>query len=224
MHNPNVARATIDEEMPRLSEGMTERTQQRLRDQADMYSLRPMFHAIRRLVHDQGATFEQADAQVQEWVANGMLPMRFVPDFHRQIPHYIELRDWQQVHRPVFREDQREAQLAADSQNVHTREITQQMRDSINILLAVQVPPEQTGSVREMRVGWMEKGYSEYEINVVYRDVVNWWNKDTIFSENDKLYRRILRGLWWTIKQYKADIRTELEKRLWEELKDGAIP
>jgi hypothetical protein len=127
MENPNAARVTIDHEMPRLTEGMTERSQQRLRDQADAYSLRPMFLIIRRLVHDQGATFEQADAQVQEWVANGMLPMRFVPDFHRQIPLYIEIRDWHAIHRPVFRPDQREAQLAADSQNVHTREITQQM-------------------------------------------------------------------------------------------------
>jgi len=223
MHNPIVARATVDEEMPRLTEGMTERSQQRLRGQADDYSLRPMFHAVRRLVN-QGATFEQADAQVQAWVANGTLAMRFVPNFHQQIQAYIQVRDWDQIHRPVFREDQREAQLAADSQNVHTREITQQMRDSINILLAVQVPPDQTGSVREMRVCWLEKGYSEYEINVVYRDVVNWWNKETIFGENDKLYRRLLRGLWWTIKQYKADVRAELEKRLWEELRDGAIP
>ena len=223
MHNPIVARATVEEEMPRLIQGMTDRSQQRLRDQADDYSLRPMFRTIRRLV-EEGATFEQADAQVQAWVANGTLAMRFVPDLHRQTQIYIELRNWHAVNRPVFRADQREAQLAADSQNVHTREITQQMRDSINILLAVQVPPEQSGSVREMRVGWLEKGYSLYEIDMVYRDVVNWWNKDTIFSENDKLYRRILRGLWWTIKQYKADVRAELEKRLWEELKDGAIP
>ena len=223
MHNPLVARATIEEEMPRLSQGLTDRNQQRLRDQADDYSLRPMFRTVRRLV-DQGATFEQADAQVQAWVANGTLAMRFVPNLHQQIQVYIQIRDWHAVHRPVFRADQREAQLAADSQNVHTREITQQMKDSINILLAVQVPPEQTGSVREMRVGWLEKGYSLYEIDMVYRDVVNWWNKDTIFSENDKLYRRILRGLWWTIKQYKADVRVELEKRLWEELRDGAIP
>ena len=223
MHNPLVARATVEEEMPRLSQGLTDRSQQRLRDQADEYSLRPMFRTVRRLV-EEGATFEQADAQVQAWVANGTLAMRFVPNLHQQIQVYIQIRDWHAIHRPVFRADQREAQLAADSQNVHTREITQQMKDSINILLAVQVPPEQTGSVREMRVGWLEKGYSEYEINMVYRDVVNWWNKDTIFSENDKLYRRILRGLWWTIKQYKADVRAELEQRLWEELRDGAIP
>jgi hypothetical protein len=183
-----------------------------------------MMNSLRMLIEVANATFEQADAHVQTWVIDGMIPMRLVPDFRQEIQRAIQIREWQQVHRPVFRADQREAQLAADSQNVHTREITQQMRDSINILLAVEVPKDQTGSVREMRVGWLEKGYSEYEISVVYQDVVNWWNKDTIFSADDKLYRRLLRGLWWTIKQHKPDVRVELEKRLWEELRDGAIP
>jgi hypothetical protein len=87
------------------------------------------------------------------------VPMRLVPRLPSPSPmHTIQIREWQQVHRrPVFRADQREAQLAADSQNVHTREITQQMKDSINILLAVDVPKDQTGSVREMRVDWLEK-------------------------------------------------------------------
>jgi hypothetical protein len=223
-NNLRVARATVDEAMPRLSEGLTEHHQQRLRAQADQYLMRPMVNSLRMLIEVANATFEQADAHVQTWVIDGMIPMRLVPEFHQQIQRAIQMREWQQVHRPAFRPDQREAQLAADSQNVHTREITQQMRDSINILLAVDVPKDQTGSIREMRVGWLEKGYSEHEIDVVYRDVVNWWNKDTIFSQDDKLYRRLLRGLWWTIKQYKADLRAELEKRLWEELRDGAIP
>jgi hypothetical protein len=225
IHNPVVARATIEEAMPRLTQGMTEQSQQRFQHLADEIALRPMFHFVRRLVDDQNATFEQADAQVQAWVTNGMLAIRFVPDFHRQIRAYIEIRDWHAAHRrPVFRPDQREAQLAADSQNVHTREITQQMRDSINILLAVEVPKEHSGTVREMRVSWLEKGYSNDEVDIVYRDVVSWWNKHTIFSQDDILYRKLLRGLWWTIKQYKADVRAELEKRLWEELRDGAIP
>ena len=225
IHNPVVARATIEEAMPRLTQGMTEQSQQRFQHLADEIALRPMFHFVRRLVDDQNATFEQADAQVQAWVTNGMLAMRFVPDFHRQIRAYIEIRDWHAVHRrPVFRPDQREAQLAADSQNVHTREITQQMRDSINILLAVEVPKEHSGTVREIRVSWLEKGYSNDEVDIVYRDVVSWWNKHTIFSQDDILYRKLLRGLWWTIKQYKPDVRVELEKRLWEELRDGAIP
>jgi len=223
-NNLRVARATVDEAMPRLTEGLTEQHQQRLRAQADQYLMRPMVNSLRMLIEVANATFEQADAHVQAWVGDGIIPMRLVPQFHQVIQRAIQMREWQQVHRPVFRADQREAQLAADSQNVHTREITQQMKDSINILLAVDVPKDQTGSVREMRVGWLEKGYSEYEVNVVYQDVVNWWNKDTIFSQNDKLYRRLLRGLWWTIKQYKADVRAELERRLWEELRDGAIP
>ena len=223
-HNPRVARATVDEAMPRLIEGLTEQSQQRLRHQADQHLIRPMANSLRMLIEVANATFEQADAHVQTWVIDGIIPMRLIPQLHQEIQRAIQIREWQQVHRPAFRPDQREAQLAADSQNVHTREITQQMRDSINILLAVEVPKDQTGSVREMRVGWMERGYSQHEIDVVYRDVVNWWNKDTIYSADDKLYRRLLRGLWWTIKQYKADLRTELEKRLWEELRDGAIP
>jgi len=223
-NNPRVARATVDEAMPRLIEGLTEHHQQRLHAQADQYLIRPMANNLRILIEVANATFEQADAHVQTWVVDGIIPMRVVPQLHQEILRAIQIREWQQVHRPAFRPDQREAQLAADSQNVHTREITQQMRDSINILLAVEVPKDQTGSVREMRVGWIERGYSEHEIDVVYRDVVNWWNKDTIYSADDKLYRRLLRGLWWTIKQYKADLRTELEKRLWEELRDGAIP
>jgi hypothetical protein len=210
--------------MPRLIEGLTEHHQQRLRAQADQYLIRPIANNLRILIEVANATFEQADAHVQTWVVDGIIPMRVVPQLHQEILRAIQMREWQQVHRPAFRPDQREAQLAADSQNVHTREITQQMKDSMNILLAVEVPKDQTGSIREMRVGWLEKGYSEHEIDVVYRDVVNWWNKDTIFSQDDKLYRRLLRGLWWTIKQYKADLRKELEKRLWEELRDGAIP
>ena len=223
-NNPRVARATVDEAMPRLIEGLTEHHQQRLRAQADQYLIRPMANNLRILIEVANATFEQADAHVQTWVVDGLIPMRVVPQLHQEILRAIQIREWQQVHRPVFRPDQREAQLAADSQNVHTREITQQMKDSMNILLAVEVPKDQTGSIREMRAGWLERGYSEYEIDVVYRDVVNWWNKDTIYTADDKLYRRLLRGLWWTIKQYKVDLRAELEKRLWEELRDGAIP
>jgi hypothetical protein len=183
-----------------------------------------MVNSIRMLIEVANATFEQADAHVQAWVGDGIIPMRLVPQFHQVIQRNIQIREWQQNHRPTFRPDQREAQLAADSQNVHTREITQQMRDSINILLAVDVPKDQTGTVREMRVSWLEKGYSNDEVDIVYRDVVSWWNKHTIFSQDDILYRKLLRGLWWTIKQYKPDVRAELEKRLWEELRDGAIP
>jgi len=223
MQNPVVARATIEEAMPQLTEGLTERSQQRLRTLADEYSLRPFFNTIRRLM-DQGATFEQADAQVQAWVANGMLPMRVVPEFHRQIQVYIDIRNWHAVHRPVFREDQREAQLAADPQNVHTHEITQQMKDAVDMLTAVSVPNTQINTLNEIKDTFIEQKRSVYEINKVMTDVEVWWRRPTTYSRDDKLYKKCLRGLWWTIKQYKGEVRKELEKRLWDELRDGAIP
>jgi hypothetical protein len=225
--NPRVYRATVAEAMPRLIEGLNEQSQRRLREQAEELIQRPLFQHLLRLIDILGATFEQADAQVQAWVVDGSIAMVFVPRLHDFIHRHIQLREWQGQHqRPAqFGAHQREAQLAADSQNVHTREITQQMKDSINLLLAVEIPSGYTGlTVREMRVCWLEAGYSLYEIDTVYRDVVFWWNKDMIYSAGDKLYRRMLRGLWWTIKQYKEDVRKELEKRLWEELRDGAIP
>jgi hypothetical protein len=225
--NPRVYRATVAEAMPRLIEGLNEQSQRRLREQAEELIQRPLFQHLLRLIDILGATFEQADAQVQAWVVDGSIAMVFVPRLHDFIHRHIQLREWQGQHqRPAqFGAHQREAQLAADSQNVHTREITQQMKDSINLLLAVEIPSGYNGlTVREMRVCWLEAGYSLYEIDTVYRDVVFWWNKDMIYSAGDKLYRRMLRGLWWTIKQYKEDVRKELEKRLWEELRDGAIP
>jgi hypothetical protein len=211
--------------MPRLTEGLNEQNQRRLREHADELFLRPIFNNILRLIHA-GATFEQADAQVQAWAMDGVIPLVYVPRLQEFITRQIIMRQWQaERHNPQFGAHQREAQLAADSQNVHTREITQQMKDSINILLAVQVPQTINGStMREIRTSWIEAGYSEYEIETVYRDIVNWWNKDMIYNAGDKLYRRMLRGLWWTIKQYKEDVRKELEKRLWQELRDGAIP
>ena len=223
--NLPVYTATVAEAMPRLTEGLNEQNQRRLMEHADELFLRPIFNNILRLIHA-GATFEQADAQVQAWVIDGVIPLVYVPRLQEFITRQIIMRQWQaERHNPQFGAHQREAQLAADSQNVHTREITQQMKDSINILLAVQVPQTINGStMREIRTSWMEAGYSEYEIETVYRDIVNWWNKDMIYNAGDKLYRRMLRGLWWTIKQYKEDVRKELEKRLWQELRDGAIP
>ena len=217
--------ATVAEAIPRLMEGLTENNQRRLQAYADELYLRPMFQQVIRVI-EQGATFEQADAQVQAWVADGVIPMAFIPRLHDVINRRIIVRQWEQENRrpAQFGAHQREAQLAADSQNVHTREITQQMRDSVNILLAVKVPAHQISTLGQIRQHFIDKAYPVHEVNPVLTDIVNWWNKDTIFAENDKLYRKMLRALWWTVNQYKDEVREELQKRLWEELKDGAIP
>ena len=223
--NPQVFNATVAEVMPRLMEGLNEQNQRRLREHADDLFLRPLLNDLVRILN-RGATFEQADAQVQAWVVEGQIAMIHVPRLQDFIGREIMRREWRAQHHnaPQFGAHQREAQLAADSQNVHTREITQQMRDSINILLAVQVPSQQISTLTQIRQHLIDKAYPVYEVNTVLADVMNWWNKETIFAADDKLYRKMLRALWWTIKQYKDEVRQELEKRLWEEMRDGAIP
>jgi hypothetical protein len=62
------------------------------------------------------------------------------------------------------------------------------------------------------------------EMRVVYADMVTWWKRTEIYRPADKLYKKALRGLWWTIKNYKGELRLELEKRLWDECRDSAIP
>ena len=137
------------------------------------------------------------------------------------------MRAWRMEHPPVHRAwgpNQREAQLAHDSQNVHTPEITKQMKDSLDILLTVDVPESQQATCKEILASWVSQGRPPAEVNTVYNDMVAWWNRPTTYKANDKMYKRCLRGLWWTIKGYTGDTRKELEKRLWDECRDSAIP
>jgi hypothetical protein len=98
------------------------------------------------------------------------------------------------------------------------------MKDSIDLLLAVEVPATQTSTFNEIAASWVRLAKDTAEANVVYADAVSWWNRPTIFKEGDRLYRKCLRSLWWTIKNYKGEVREELEKRLWQECKEAAIP
>jgi hypothetical protein len=149
-----------------------------------------------------------------------------VPLLHGFIQQELVFREWQQQRdrRHVFGANQREAQLAADPQNVHTHEITQQMKDAVSMLTAVQVPNTQTNTLNEIQDTFLEQKRPLYDVRKVMDDVEVWWRRPTTYTREDGLYRKCLRGLWWTIKQYKGEVRTELEKRLWDELRDGAIP
>jgi hypothetical protein len=75
-----------------------------------------------------------------------------------------------------------------------------------------------------MLESWRRMGKTEAEIAVVYNDVTVWWNKNTVYTHDDRLYRRCMRGLWYTIKGYKGEVREELEKRMWDECRDACVP
>jgi len=222
--SPRVLAATFEEVMPRLSQGLTVENQQRLQSEVYTHIVRPLWPVLRRVV-EQGATFEQADAHVQAWVADGTIAMVLVPLLHDYIQRELAIAEWERVRRqPMFGANQREAQLASDPQNVHTHEITQQMKDAVNLLVAVQIPKTQTNTINEIQETFVQQKRPIYEINKVMTDVQVWWKRPTIYNREDSLYKKCLRGLWWTIKQYQGEVREELEKRLWDELRDGAIP
>ena len=231
MYRGGMPIAEIDQEVARRIGTMPQNIyRQATQDRVDGIVLEPYENQIRRLINH-GGTLEQADAQIEEWQNFNVVSQRRGDILRRRATGIMEMFRWRQeweqnrpAPAPRFGPDQREAQLAADSQNVHTKEITKQMNDSLAMLVAVEVPETQINTLREIRECWDVQGNIPSEVGAVHRDIVDWWNRKTIFNTNDKLYKRCLRGLWWTIKQYKGETRTELEKRLWQECKEGAIP
>jgi len=190
---------------------------------ADHLILQHYVTASRTLVNG-GARAEMMTTVIQGWIALELISPRRGEMLARTVEMMIQWRDAQPPPRAPIPAHQREAQLAADGQNVHTAEISKQMRDSLEILLKVEIPSTQKETMHEIRESWRRMGKPESEIATVYRDMVNWWNKDTIFATGDRLYRLCVRGLWWTIKGYAGEVRAELEKRLWDECRDACVP
>jgi hypothetical protein len=178
-----------------------------------------------------GATRGQIRAFVDQLVETGALSQARAVYLDRRLGWNLQAREWREAQARVvapnalrFGANQREAQLAADAQNVHTAEISSQLKDSLEILLKVEIPSTQQDSINEMVASWVAQGRSAIEIAAVRTDVVTWWNRTELYRAGDKLYKKALRGLWWTIKNFKGEVRAELEKRLWDECKDAAIP
>ena len=228
-HRRGDTEAQLDAYVAEVSPTLTDGWRRLIRWDVDNLWLTRYNTTVRRLAAE-GATTMHLTALIQGWLALGMFNARRADVLARAAEVEMFNRDWRLAH-PVAAAailrpgpNQREAQLAADSQNVHTAEISRQMRDSLDILCAVEVPLTQKETVHEMRDSWRALGKTEAEILTVYQDVSTWWNKNTIFATGDKLYRRCMRGLWWTIKNYKGEVRTELEKRLWDECRDACVP
>jgi len=185
----------------------------------DQMILANYFAQLRIVILDEGDV-AIATALIAAWGGDGDLNPRrlellagFAEALAQQIRRHVPI--------PANR---REAQLAADTQNVHTSEISNQMKEAIDMLCAVEVPNTQKATVHEMRDSWRRMGKTEAEIAVVYNDVTVWWNKNTVYTHDDRLYRRCMRGLWYTIKGYKGEVREELEKRMWDECRDACVP
>jgi len=229
MYRVHATAAELDAYVAANVDGLVLRARRDIMFELDQLVLRSFNTIMEQHVYQNRATEEQMNAVLAGWREQGLL------NDHRQAIMQIRLnaafqrREWLDglpvAPAPVrYTAAQREAQLAADTQNVHTMEISRQMNDSLKILLAVEIPVGQQTTVNEIVDSWRAKGYLETEIHQVRADVVRWWNHKQIYVPDDKLYKRALRGLWWTIKSYTGELRGELEKRLWDECKDAALP
>jgi hypothetical protein len=111
--------------------------------------------------------------------------------------------------------------LARDPQNVHTQVVSAQTNAAVDKLLAIQVPTEQQTEKTMVRA-WLTHGSAGWtDILRTLNDVNKWFNTKTCRSEDDQLYRRLLRGLVATINRADEEMRPELYKRLWEECRES---
>jgi len=213
--------AELDAYAREVEAGLTPQGRVALWRHVDHYILSPHYTTFRTLVLN-GADVAVVMGLIEALAQDGLLQRR-----REMLGAYAEAL-FHQLDRPVRQApipaNRREAQLAADTQNVHSAEFSKQMTDAIEMLCAVEIPNTQKATVHEMRDSWRRLGKTEAEIAVVYLDVTTWWNKATVYKIDDKLYRRCLRGLWYTIKTYTGETRVELEKRLWDECRDACVP
>jgi hypothetical protein len=108
--------------------------------------------------------------------------------------------------------------MAHDSQNVHTTAVTEQTNKNMEILLAITDIPVAQATLYEIKQAW-DKIYVSVKVdNRIYEDMKKWWNQTSCTQQNDYLYRRLLRRLWFKIKSTEnEETRTELTKRLQQE-------
>ena len=107
------------------------------------------------------------------------------------------------------------ARLAADRQNVHTGAVGKQTRDGEAKLLAVPTDGKPVG-LRVLRTFANRAGGLTPTLRVM-NDMDHWIHEQNCRAVGDRLYGRLLEGLWTLIEQQPEEQRAELKNRLWEE-------
>lgn len=116
--------------------------------------------------------------------------------------------------------------LARDTQNVHTREVSEQTNGATEKLLDFYENNCKTKKFRApdwFAAKWLPERYGSWNIvaNVV-DDMQRWYATKTCRTNNDYLYKKCLDALYTMIKQVKDDeTRKELYKRAFEECSEA---
>jgi len=109
--------------------------------------------------------------------------------------------------------------LAEDRQNVHTAAVTRQTKEGEERLLATPTDGRQVG-LRILRVFSCRAGTLR-DVMYVMNDVNDWYSRSAIREPGDRLYGRLLEGLWALIDKQPHAVRGELITRLWEEMSES---
>ena len=109
--------------------------------------------------------------------------------------------------------------LALDTQNVHTAAVAKQTTEGEAKLLAVKGDGHQVG-LRVLRVFAARAG-SLQQVMRVMNDIDHWYNQQNCRTMGDRLYGKVLEGLWHTIQAQPEPARVELIQRLWEEASES---
>lgn len=109
--------------------------------------------------------------------------------------------------------------LALDTQNVHTGHVSRQTREGEAKLLAVPTDGKGIG-LRVLRT-FANRGGTLHQTLRVMNDVDIWYSQRNCRTAGDRLYGRLLEGLWALILQQPPETQHELLQRLWEEMSES---
>jgi hypothetical protein len=127
---------------------------------------------------------------------------------------------------PAYRQPQNLGQIAADRQNVHTAVVSQQTNKTVDKLLEVAGKIPTTKRYRTpdwVAAKWLVESYGAWaKVKPVVDDMLTWYNRDTCRAVNDRLYHRLLDGLYEHIRSVEdKETKAELWKRLFEECNEA---
>jgi ATP-dependent DNA ligase len=116
--------------------------------------------------------------------------------------------------------------LARDTQNVHTREVSEQTNESTKKLLEEYERSCKTKRFRSpdwFAAKWLTERYGTWgRVVRVVTDMQHWYGTRTCRTENDWLYTKCLDGLYMVIKRTTdEEARKELYKRAFEECEEA---
>jgi hypothetical protein len=115
------------------------------------------------------------------------------------------------------------AAIARDSQNVHRAVVSEQTNRSTELLLATPDVPEHCRAHELLAVAWLNHRIATWKHVVrTVEDMIYWRDKATCRTENDRLYRRVLHGLYMRIHRMPdTETRKELWRRFYEECSEA---